>query len=171
MSELNIVEKGVEGEKNFKDWLNDHGFSFVHINQSKETISSLFSKKVKRPDFLVLIECIGLIAVDVKNKNMSGGVFTLDHRPEVKDVLAFERIFRLPVWYVYQGKNKNAWYWISALKVLEVADIRGENENSFLSIKKEEFIKVKTADDFSKIYGQKLTHKIKAELSDTLFNS
>ena len=106
---------------------------------------------------MVLFESIGLLAVDVKNYTQGDPRFwTLPYEKELKKVLTFERLFRLPVWYAYYIDGKK-WLWISALKAVEVGKlIEPEGKDSFLSIKVEEFVEVSTNDDFGKLFGHRL---------------
>lgn len=66
--QMNAADKGPEGEKRFREWLAQNKLGFVPICQQKETFATLFFGAVKRPDFLVLIDSIGIIAVDTKYK-------------------------------------------------------------------------------------------------------
>jgi len=60
--QMNAADKGPEGEKRFREWLAQNKLGFVPICQQKETFATLFFGAVKRPDFLVLIDSIGIIA-------------------------------------------------------------------------------------------------------------
>lgn len=157
---MDIVAKGRKGELAFNSWLCKHEMSYLYIEQSKVTFSSLFPNNLKRPDFLVLLESIGMIAIDVKNKKFSGGVYTLNMEDEFQKALTFERVFRLPVWYVFRGEenNKETWYWISALKAIEVGERRFEESNNkeFIAIKLEHFEQVNTIHDLGKLYTHRL---------------
>jgi len=130
----NIKTKGIEGELALKNWFDDNGLSYLYVDQSTDTFATLFKRNLKRPDFLLLMESIGMLAIDVKNYKLSGGVFTLGLADEFQKALTFERLFRLPLWYVY--KKDNEWYWISALKAIEVGSIRKNNKTGkdFLAI-------------------------------------
>lgn len=79
-----IEEKCKEGETAMNEWLKVNNLSYLFVAQTPETFSSLFKGKVKRPDFLVLLESIGLIAIDVKNYTLSGGVYTLELEAEIR---------------------------------------------------------------------------------------
>ena len=57
-----------DSEQKFKEWLEYKKYSYIYFDQGQDTFSSLFVNNVKRPDFLVLIDSIGLIAVDVKSR-------------------------------------------------------------------------------------------------------
>ncbi|CAE09783.1 NERD domain-containing protein [Wolinella succinogenes] len=162
------IEKGKEGEESFKEWLESCKLSYLYVNQNKETFASMFGRgedqAVKRPDFLVLFEGTGLIAVDVKNysdfdhNNKKG--YLIDNNRETKLVLCFERLFRIPVWYVYLD-NKNdsqTWLWISALKVIEAGEPikkKGIEDKSFIS--ESCFSKVSKGDDLGKLWTERFS--------------
>ena len=155
------VAKGLDGEMNLRVWLNAQGLAHVSICQNPESFATLFSSHVKRPDFLLLLESIGLIAIDVKNQTLSkrpvGYTLTLD--AEVRRAVAFERLFKIPLWYAYpcEENDQTVWYWISALKALEVGDRRvNANKVEFLSIALEHYERLVTNADLGKLYTHRL---------------
>jgi hypothetical protein len=157
---LSAEEKGKIGEFDLNVWFQKYGLSYLHLNQSKETFASLFAGNLKRPDFLVLFESIGLLAVDAKNYTLSGGVYTLELENEVRRVITFERLFRIPVWYAYRREKDGeiTWYWISALKAIEVGEVR-KNESKgieFLAIKLEHFVEIRTNEDLGKLFTMRM---------------
>jgi hypothetical protein len=109
------------GEKRFQDWLDYKGYPYLFVDQAPETFSTLFSNTSKRPDFLILIDSIGMIAVDVKTKPLSREYsdYTLDHDKEVDKLLSFERSFRIPVWIAFSHTAVafRTWHWISVTDV------------------------------------------------------
>ncbi|GHT87540.1 hypothetical protein AGMMS49543_23870 [Betaproteobacteria bacterium] len=155
-----IIEQGRIAENALNEWLSDAGLSYTAICQSADTFARLFSGNVKRPDFLVLLESVGLLAVDAKNYAYSGGVYTLEFEAELRKSLTFERLFRLPLWYAYYDMTDEvtSWYWISALKVIEVGEVRtrGDNGLKFLAIRREHFEHIKNPSDLSKLYTHRL---------------
>lgn len=155
-----IEKKGNEGEELFQQWLDEMKLGYLYVRQDKDRFASLFKGQVKRPDFLVLIDSIGLIAVDVKNKALSRGEYTLGIDNEIKPVLNFERLFRLPVWYAYCNKRNNTWYWISALKAINsgIGNIRTnvKDKKPFLAIKLSEFVEIKQNEDIGRLYSQRM---------------
>ena len=169
-----IINQGRDGEEAMKQWLDDNGLSYLYINQSAKTFAKLFQyNMVKRPDFLILLDSVGLIAVDVKNKTLSGGVFTLELEKELKNVLTFERIFRIPVWYAYLGnKDGTLWYWISALKAIEVGEIKNDKSgDGFLRIKKEDFLEIEENEHIGRLYTQRITNLSKIKEKHSLYSS
>ncbi len=157
---IDIATKGRKGEDALNDWLKQEGLSYVYICQNPDTFAPLFSGDVKRPDFLILLEAIGLIGVDAKNHTQSNGEYTLQLENEVRRAVTFERLFRIPIWYAYlhQDSEKTAWYWISALKAVEVGEVRknSKSQEQFLAIKVEHFECIKTNDDLGKLYTHRL---------------
>lgn len=153
-----IVQKGKDAEQDFLNWLDKNEFSYLYINQDSESFPKLFTNQVKRPDFLLLIDSIGLIAVDIKNYNIFKDTHLgLNYESELKKTLAFERLFRLPVWYAY--KNNDEWLWISALKAIEVGEVKinKETNKEFLSLNINNFTIVKSNSDMGKLWEQRVS--------------
>ena len=157
----NPEQKGEEGELAFKEWLQKNNFSFLYIKQDKAAFAHMFHNTLKRPDFLVLVDGIGLIAIDVKNnKCYQEKYFSLPIERELKRTLAFERTFRLPVWYVYSNCQKyDKWYWINSLKVVEVGNtiVNSSTNKSFYSIPKNDCIEIVTNEDFGKLWTHRFS--------------
>jgi hypothetical protein len=114
-----------KSEKAFKDWLDSKSIQYIWIDQSPESFSEFLRGISKRPDFFVVVRNFGMIAIDVKereiNPRMGYTDFILDEEKEIKKYLEFERIVRIPVWFVFTKKDENfkTWYWIPLSKVLE----------------------------------------------------
>jgi len=157
-----IKEKGDVGENDLSAWLGQSGLSYVAICQAKDSFAPLFTGKIKRPDFMVLLDSIGLIAVDAKNFEVTewddAPCFTLSVETELVRAVAFERMFRIPLWYAYRSEENEqlAWYWISALKAVEVGTRRDGRHGDFLTIQLEHFARVVVPDDMAKLYAQRL---------------
>jgi hypothetical protein len=156
-----LAEKGLVGEQALNDWLRKAGLSYLYVNQAPETFANLFHGNLKRPDFLVLLESIGLIAVDAKNRKCDNGEYTLQLESELRRVLTFERLFRIPVWYAYLGEQdhgSSTWYWISALKALEVGVVRRRRDSGeeFIVIKQKDFERIERNEDLGKLYTHRL---------------
>lgn len=162
MAKKERVEKGEIGEADLNKWLQAAGLSYVAICQAKETFAPLFANEVKRPDFLLLLDSIGLIAVDAKNFSPTEwegkACYTLSVESELMRSVAFERIFRIPLWYAYRNHEDNgqSWHWISALKAIEVGTKRDGQWGGFLSIEHGHFAHIRSADDMAKLYTQRL---------------
>ncbi len=149
--------KGDAGEADLRAWFDRYGFGYVAVHQNKETFAALFRDHVKRPDFLLLIDSLGIIAVDAKHKtkDRQRDCYTLSYDYKFRRALMFERIFRLPVWYAYRGADADTWHWISALKAFEVGRKKGTKE-SWLEIDLEHFECLQSGADFGKLYTQRM---------------
>ncbi|WP_372375590.1 hypothetical protein ACDI35_01105 [Xanthomonas axonopodis pv. cajani] len=161
MSAVTLIELGKQGEDAMNAWLQLHGFSYVAICQAPETFAPLFGTAVKRPDFLLLLESIGLIAIDVKNRNRyKNTCYSLPYEDELRRAVAFERLFRIPVWYAYFNREDagQSFHWISALKALEVGEIKKPHDGSaeFLSIGVEHFEHLHSGGDIARLYAHRL---------------
>ena len=159
--QLSIAEKGLVGEAALNSWLQSTGISYLYINQSPDTFANLFKGALKRPDFLVLFESVGMIAVDAKNYTLFNDEYSLPLEAELRRVLTFERLFRIPVWYAYLSQetgNSTVWYWISALKALEVGQVKKNSKtgDEFLAIKLCHFERIERGEDLAKLYTHRL---------------
>ena len=156
-----LMQKAKDGEDALNAWLKGQGLSYVYICQSPETFAPLFNNHVKRPDFLILIDSIGLLAVDAKNKRLHDGKFTLSLGDELQRAITFERMFRLPVWYAYKCPEgeKDVWYWISALKAVEVG--KKQKGGEYIQIDPDQFVRITSNDDLGKLYTQRLSSAAK----------
>jgi hypothetical protein len=164
LPEKSIGEKGREGEQALADWFSDHGLAYVAVGQNKDTFARMFRQEVKRPDFLLLFDSLGMIAVDAKNitpyQPNKIVYYTLPLEEEVKKAISFERIFRMPVWYAVMENTGHGvcWHWISALKAVEVGFVETNAEKGvqFLKIKRDDFVRISTGADLAKLYLQRL---------------
>ena len=156
-----LLDAGNIGEEAFKKWLDEVGISYVAISQSPDTFAKLFQHTTKRPDFFVLFESIGMIAVDVKRykpfDKKGKPCWTLKYEEELKTVLTFERLFRIPVWYAYYNDGTK-WHWISALKAVEVGVLKRNQttKEEFLAIEQAECVEISKNDDLGKLFGVRL---------------
>lgn len=148
--------QGKEGEDDLQKWFDDEGMAYVRITQNPETFAKLFRKDVKRPDFLLLIDSIGLIAVDAKSYSCSRDEFTLGIEQDLEKLLSYSQYFQQHVWLAYRGKEENTWYWISVLKAKEVGRKRKRKKDGkeFLALEKKYFAEIKSRDDIGKLCEQ-----------------
>jgi hypothetical protein len=153
-----LLVRAKAAEDAFEAWLRREGFSYLPICQDKERFAPLFKGNVKRPDFLVLIDSIGMIAVDVKAYTMTRSQYTLPYEKELQRALAFERMFRMPVWYAYWNSEGDFAHWISALRAVEVGVLRENRRDhaSFITIDLNHFHAIKTNADFGKLYTDRM---------------
>ena len=91
-------DRGRAAEAAFKAWLVDSRLAFMVVDQTPLTMPRHLSGSVKRPDYLVGILSIGLVAVDVKARTPVEGHLLIDADEHAAFGL-FERYFGTPVWY------------------------------------------------------------------------
>jgi len=118
-----------EAELKFKEWLDSKGYPYLYIEQSPELFATFFRDvEVKRPDFLILVKGLGLIAVDVKSRELrpEHETFIIDEEDDIEKLIAFERIFRIPVWLAISNASSQyrTWYWITLSEIVEKIDKR-----------------------------------------------
>jgi hypothetical protein len=161
------MQQGLEGEYALRNWFDANDFSYLYVRQSRFSYSEKFDGNVKRPDFLMLIEAIGMIAIDVKHYKSYDGLvtmefdgercFALDYQEEFEQALNFEHIFRVPLWYVFKEKNNaDMWYWIHLLKALEVGRKTTYDGRELLHIPLAKFISVQSGEDIGKLHTMNL---------------
>ncbi len=159
---MNISDIGDRAELNFKNWLEKHKIPYLYINQEKETFSSVFEDKLKRPDFIILLENFGFILVDVKYKkiNTDYGNFCIDFN-ETKKYSSLQRRFNLQIWYAISNEESDfkTWFWIPVSKVLELdkkTKTSSLSKEEFFPISAEEFIQISSNDSIDRLFSKRI---------------
>lgn len=91
--------EGLQGETAFRSWLLTSTLGFLEVDQTFHTLPYYLKRIVKRPDFLVGILSVGMVAVDVKSRASVMKDFIIIEETEYQSFAAFERYFGLRVWY------------------------------------------------------------------------
>lgn len=63
-----LKAKGEKAEAAFRAWLNQESAAFLYIEQSPLNVPAPLRGKIKRPDYLVGLPSVGMVAFDVKAK-------------------------------------------------------------------------------------------------------
>jgi hypothetical protein len=152
--------KGYETELKFKKWLNEHKIHYLYIKQDLETFPSVFEKKLKRPDFVILLQDIGFIMVDVKYKHITDkyGDISIDAFDLEKYAL-FQSKFHISIWYVISNENLGykTWFWIPVSKILDLDIPKYKSSVSnqyYYPVKLKEFVKIDHEDSLAKIFSK-----------------
>lgn len=150
------VKKGIAGENMFILWLNKVGLSFLQLNQSRETMPFLFIGNIKRPDFLILLQGISFIAVDIKNIDNE---FIIDV-DEINKTISFELSCKLSVWFVFVDKKNEGtgWYWIGAHKVKNAGQRVTRYGKKVYLIQRSDCQHITTAEDMAKLYTERFSN-------------
>ena len=119
------MERAIGVEQYFEDWmlLNDIPYMLIDYGLRK----SLFKGIKSSPDFVLLIENHGLIAVNIKYINsLSDSLvigYPLDPQRE------FEEKSKVPVWFVFGtfSNQLKSWYWVPLSEIKESRSINIDN--------------------------------------------
>jgi hypothetical protein len=118
------IAKGVAAERTFAAWLDASVLPHLYIDQTPLTVPEHLRGEIKRPDYLVGIPWLGLIAFDVKAKTIFGGklIFDLD---EVRKLRVFSRFFHLTVFFACLDPDGGPnGYWVRLDQLDEVPAVR-----------------------------------------------
>ncbi len=158
---MEVKEKEVLVEKKFKEWLDEHSIPYWYIQQDVSSFSQALKKYVsKRPDFMILIPCVGFMLVDVEYKKpaIKYEQFYIDER-ETKQYCNLRNYFNLQVWYAFSSEvsHFNNWYWIPASKVLELGECFTNKKNQarkYRAVSINRFILVSKSDNLGRLFSE-----------------
>ena len=90
--------KGAAAEQAFRAWLDAAVLPHMYVEQSPLTVPEPLRGQIKRPDYLVGIPGVGLVAFDVKAKTVypEGLIFDVS---EIQKMRTFARLFHLTVYF------------------------------------------------------------------------
>lgn len=115
--------RGQAAEDLFRAWLDASQAAHVYLDQTPITVPEPLRGRIKRPDYLVGIPGVGLVAFDVKSKTIypEGIIFDLD---EIQKLRTFARLFHLTVYFAcVTGDGMHA-YWVRLDQLDEVPALR-----------------------------------------------
>ncbi|OPH84406.1 hypothetical protein B2M20_02340 [Nitrobacter vulgaris] len=80
------ITKGAQAESAFRKWLDAAVLPHIYVEQSPLTVPEPLREQIKRPDYIVGIPGVGMVAFDVKAKTIypEGLIFDLDEVPAVR---------------------------------------------------------------------------------------
>lgn len=118
------AEKGAAAERAFQAWLDGSVLPHMYVEQSRLTVPVPLRGRIKRPDYLVGIPGVGLVAFDVKAKTIYGDglIFDLD---EVRKLRTFAQLFHLTVYFAcLDPEGGPAAYWVRLDQLDSVSAVR-----------------------------------------------
>jgi hypothetical protein len=146
-----------KAEKKFAEWLDEREIAYWYVEQERKTKSKrLRSEDVKRPDFVVFVDNVGLILVDVKgygpyakadNFNVNSG--------EVVRYVRFGNKFKLSVWFVFSFEEVRfkTWYWIPVEDVMDCdLVVRSDEDSSFYAVPMDLFCQLGVDDGIGELF-------------------
>jgi hypothetical protein len=116
--------KGAATEIAFRTWLDAAVLPHLYVEQSPLTVPEPLRGQIKRPDYLVGIPGVGLVAFDVKAKTIypEGLIFDL---AEVQKLRTFVRLFHLTVYFAcLDPEGGPQGYWVRLDQLDEVPAVR-----------------------------------------------
>ncbi|WP_439926190.1 hypothetical protein [Nitrobacter sp. JJSN] len=117
--------KGRAAELAFRQWLDAAVLPHLYVEQSPLTVPVPLRGKIKRPDYIVGIPGVGLVAFDVKAKTVypEGLIFDLD---EIQKMRTFARLFHLTVYFACLNTESGdkPGYWVRLDQLDEVPAVR-----------------------------------------------
>lgn len=144
-------------EQLFQKWLEAKKYPYVYIEQSLETFATFFRGITKRPDYFIVLPSIGLIAVDVKERQyyIDFQNFTINEL-EIKKLSSFERAFKTPVWVAISNESIGftTWYWISLTRIVEEMPLKvnSSSNEEFRAINIKDCITIGWNDNLGKLF-------------------
>ncbi|MEP9356888.1 hypothetical protein ABLE93_25490 [Xanthobacter sp. KR7-65] len=104
--------KGAAAESAFRAWLDASVLPHIYVEQSPISVPVPLRGHIKRPDYIVGIPHVGMVAFDVKAKTLypEGLVFDLD---EIRRLRAFARMFRVTIYFAcLDPEGGHQAYWV-----------------------------------------------------------
>lgn len=107
-----LVRRGAKAERLFAQWLDASVLPHLYVEQSPMTVPAPLRGEIKRPDYLVGIPGVGMVAFDVKSKTVyerDGLIFDL---AEVQKLRTFSRLFHVTVYFACldpEGSQDGFW--------------------------------------------------------------
>lgn len=122
-----LKAKGEQAEADFRAWLNWSGVAHLYVEQSPFTVPENLRGRIKRPDYLVGLPYVGLIAFDVKAKTVYDGQLIFDLE-EVQKLALFGRMFHLTVYFACLDAERpdHQWWVLLSDLVLQTPERRGK---------------------------------------------
>jgi len=135
------VKKGEFYEKCFAEFLNSQGIPFLFIAQGPQNEHhsiALKGSKIKRPDFLIYLQTIGHIFIDVKSRYKIENIDDINVSQfyikdnEINSLFELQSYLFLPLWIAFvnrkEGDNKN--FYLIPVSVLKNYKDQLKNELS-----------------------------------------
>lgn len=122
------VKVGLLKEVEFKNYLDQNNFPYLYIAQSPEGLDkseSLFETDCKRPDFLVNINNISTMFVDVKARTLiclhEENCFCLKE-DEIKKLYKLKNTFNIPLTIAFCSKDDSDFFFIQIDEIYKYAE-------------------------------------------------
>lgn len=139
--------KGLAAERAFAAWLDGSVLPHMYVEQSPLTVPAPLRGQIKRPDYLVGIPGVGLVAFDVKAKTVYGEGIIFDVA-EVQKLRTFARLFHLTVYFAcLDPEGGQDGFWVRLDQLDELPAIR-RNKTLTLTLPTSQALVVSLAEPF-----------------------
>ena len=117
--------RGEAAERAFARWLDASVLPHLYVEQSPLTTPAPLRGRIKRPDYLVGIPGVGLVAFDVKAKTVYARDGLIFDVAEVQKLRVFARLFHLTTFFACLDPDGGPHgYWVRLDQLDEVPAVR-----------------------------------------------
>jgi hypothetical protein len=123
--------RGQAAEQTFRIWLDASQVAHVYLDQTPMSVPDPLRGRLKRPDYLVGIPGVGLVAFDVKAKTIypEGIIFDV---AEVRKLRTFARLFHLTVYFAcFNTSDAQQFFWV---RLDQLDDLPAVRRNGSLTL-------------------------------------
>ena len=143
-----LIRRGAKAERRFAAWLDASALPHLYVEQSPMTVPVSLRGEIKRPDYLVGIPSVGIIAFDVKSKTIyarDGLIFDLR---EVQKLRVFSQRFHVTAFFAcLDPEGGPDGYWVR-LDQLDAAPAVRRGKTLTLACPLDRAMPVSLAEDF-----------------------
>ena len=153
-------EKGEKAELEFKKWLDKNKINHLYIKQDLKSFPKSFENTLRRPDFIIMLENIGMIMVEVRRRSIYPRYNTIPIDTEdLKKYIRFQSKFNIPIWYAVSNEQLNykTWFWIPMSKIAELETPMlhsSKSKQNFIPISLDKFSRIEYNEHIGKIFSK-----------------
>lgn len=123
----NLAKRGAAAEADFKAWLDDSRLPYIYATQDRESVPAYWRGQLKRPDYMVAMPYMGIVAFDVKSKTIYEGGYWFDDA-EIRGLALFSELFCVSTFFACMdpgGSWNSHWFRLQELTHLPRRKVKG----------------------------------------------
>ena len=152
-----LIRRGAKAERRFAAWLDASALPHLYVEQSPMTVPASLRGEIKRPDYLVGIPGVGIIAFDVKSKTVyerDGLIFDLR---EVQKLRVFSQRFHVTAFFAcLDPEGSPDGFWVR-LDQLDAAPAVRRGKALTLACPLDRAMRVSLTEDFYTVFFRAVT--------------